>query len=194
MPGSSLWLLPPDSHPLNERLASLINSTASHFNSTDLFVPHVTLTSDLVNLSSYGSEPQTWIDSLDLPGGGDVKIEFEELNSEDVYFRKLYIKCQKTEGLKALAKACRKQVSDHEDEGIARKWAEETYNPHVSLLYHNCPRVDATGLEETVKLAQEAGVDLVNRSEGSSWTGGRVVLVATEKPTSEWKPIAQRVL
>lgn len=59
---------------------------------------------------------------------------------------------------------------------------------------HDCPRVDATGLEETNKLAQEEGVDLVNRSEGLSWMGGCVVLVATEKPTSEWKPIAQRVL
>lgn len=50
------------------------------------------------------------------------------------------------------------------------------------------------GLGETNKLAQEEGIDLVERSEGLSWTGGRVVLVATEKPTSEWKPIAQRVL
>lgn len=134
MPGSSLWLLPPESHPLNEKLITLINRTASHFGSKDLFIPHVTLTSDLVKPSSYGPEPQRWLDSLDLPAGGDVKVEFEKLSSEDVYFRKLYIKCQKTKGLKALATVCRKQVGGYEDERIARKWAEETYNPHASLL------------------------------------------------------------
>jgi 2',3'-cyclic-nucleotide 3'-phosphodiesterase len=134
MPGSSLWLLPPESHPMNQKLVSLIKRTASHFGSTDLFIPHVTLTSDLVEPSSYGSEPQRWIESLELPAGEDVKIEFEKLNSEDVYFRKVYIKCQKTDGLKALATVCRKQVTNHEDGETARRWAEETYNPHVSLL------------------------------------------------------------
>jgi 2',3'-cyclic-nucleotide 3'-phosphodiesterase len=59
---------------------------------------------------------------------------------------------------------------------------------------HDCPQVDEKGLEETVQLAQEEGIDLVKRSEGLSWTGGCIVLVATEKPTTEWKPIAQRVL
>lgn len=134
MPGSSLWLLPPESHPLNEKLVSLISSTASRFGSADLFIPHITLTSDLVNPASYGSEPQIWIDSLDLPGGDNVRVEFDKLSSEDVYFRKLYIKCHKSKGLKALATVCRKQVADHEHEDTARKWAEETYNPHVSLL------------------------------------------------------------
>ncbi|KAJ4991292.1 hypothetical protein SVAN01_03190 [Stagonosporopsis vannaccii] len=194
MPGSSLWLLPPEAHPLNGVLVSLIKRTASRFASSDLFIPHITLTSDLVSPSSYGSEPQQWLDSLELPPGGNVQVEFDKLDSEGVYFRKLYIKCNKTAGLKALATVCRKQVANHEDEKTARKWAEETYNPHVSLLYHDCPRVDAEGLGQTSKLAREEGIDLVERTEGLGWTGGRVVLVATEKPTSEWKPIAQRVL
>jgi 2',3'-cyclic-nucleotide 3'-phosphodiesterase len=134
MPGSSLWLLPPETHPLNQQLTSLIKKTASRFGSSDLFIPHVTLTSDLVEPSSYGSEPQKWLESLELPAGDDVKVEFERLGSEDVHFRKLYIKCQKTAGLKALATVCRMQVANHEDKETARKWAEETYNPHVSLL------------------------------------------------------------
>lgn len=134
MPGSSLWLLPPESHPVNDKLVSLIKRTASHFGSTDLFIPHITLTSDLVEPSSYGTEPQKWIESLDLPAGADVRVAFEKLNSEDVYFRKLYVKCQKNAGLKALATICRRQIANYEDEEIARKWAEDTYNPHVSLL------------------------------------------------------------
>lgn len=119
---------------MNERLVSLIDRTASRFGSTDLFIPHVTLTSDLVKVSTYGTEPQKWIESLDLPTGGDVRVEFEKLDSEEVYVRKLYIKCRKNEGVKALAVVCRKQVAGYEEEEIARKWADETYNPHVSLL------------------------------------------------------------
>jgi 2',3'-cyclic-nucleotide 3'-phosphodiesterase len=45
------------------------------------------------------------------------------------------------------------------------------------------------------KLVQDQGIDLAaGGGEGSSWTGGRVVLVPTYKSTSEWKPIAQRML
>lgn len=134
MPGSSLWLLPPETHPLNQALTALIRRTASSFGSSDLFIPHITLTSDLVSPSSYGAEPQQWLDSLNLSVGGDVHVEFDRLDSEDVYFRKLYIKCIKTASLKALATACRRQVADHEDQETASKWAHETYNPHVSLL------------------------------------------------------------
>src|SRR3712207_4989745 len=106
MPGSSLWLLPPESHPLNQKLTSLIERTSSTFGSSDLFIPHVTLTSDLVSPSSYGSEPQKWLGSLALPAADEVHINFEKLDSEDVYFRKLYIKCEKTPGLKDLVTVC----------------------------------------------------------------------------------------
>lgn len=133
MPGSSLWLLPPETHPLNEILTSLIKRTASHFGSSDLFIPHVTLTSEILP-STYGAEPQRWLESLDLPPGNDVQVQFERLNSEDVYFRKLYLQCQKAIGLKTLAKVCRKQVVNHKDEERAGRWADKIYNPHVSLL------------------------------------------------------------
>jgi 2',3'-cyclic-nucleotide 3'-phosphodiesterase len=60
---------------------------------------------------------------------------------------------------------------------------------------HDCKRVDTVGLEGTGKLVQDQGIDLAaGGGEGSSWTGGRVVLVPTYKSTSEWKPIAQRML
>ena len=133
MPGSSLWLLPPETHPLNEILTSLIKRTASHFDSSDLFIPHITLTSEILP-SKYRAEPQRWLESLDLSSGNDVQVRFEKLNSEDVYFRKLYLQCQKTIGLKTLAKVCRKQVANYEDEEQVGRWADETYNPHVSLL------------------------------------------------------------
>lgn len=133
MPGSSVWLLPPEAHPVNGLLTSLIKRTASHFGSSDLFIPHVTLTSE-ISPPTYRSDPQGWLDSLELPAGDDVAVKFEDLNSEDVYFRKLYVKCQKTAGLKSLAKVCRKQVAGYKDDDAVRKWVEETYNPHISLL------------------------------------------------------------
>ncbi|KAH6615138.1 2',3'-cyclic-nucleotide 3'-phosphodiesterase [Boeremia exigua] len=191
MPGASLWLLPPEAHPLSAVLTALIQRTASHFGSSDLFIPHLTLTSDLPP-STYASEPQQWLDSLDLPTGA-VHIEFAMLASEPVYFRKLYLKCVKTASLTALATACKKHVAGYADGEMASTWAHDTFNPHVSLLYHDCPQVDAQGLAATSTLAQEEGIDFVAR-RGLSWTGGRVVLVATDKPTSEWAPIAQRVV
>jgi 2',3'-cyclic-nucleotide 3'-phosphodiesterase len=59
---------------------------------------------------------------------------------------------------------------------------------------HDCPQIDAKGLRETSEITRDEGIDLVERSEGLSWRGGRVVVVATDRPISEWKPIAERVL
>ena len=102
MPGSSLWLLPPPNHPLNAVLFMLIQETAAHFDSEPLFLPHVTLTSE-IDPSVYGSEPQSWLDSLELPSSAQVQVKFGHLNSEDVFFRKLYISVDK-EGVVDLGK------------------------------------------------------------------------------------------
>ena len=69
-----------------------------------------------------------------------VYVKFDKLQSEDVFVRKLYIKCLKTagetgeNGLKELGKVARKNVAGYEDDGEARKWVEEKWVPHVSLL------------------------------------------------------------
>lgn len=132
MPGSSLWLLPPPNHPLNAILFTLIQETAAHFDSEHLFLPHVTLTSE-IDPTVYGSEPQPWLDSLELPSSADVHVKFGHLNSEDVFVRKLYIRVDK-EGVLGLGKASRRQVNGYSDEDVAKKWAEEQYVPHLSLL------------------------------------------------------------
>jgi 2',3'-cyclic-nucleotide 3'-phosphodiesterase len=129
MPGSSLWLLPPSEHPLNNLLTTLIDQTSQLFNSTHLFLPHITLTSD-ISPSKYGTEPQKWLEILPLPSSKDVHVNFEKLASEDVFFRKLYIKCAKS-GLVDLGRVCRVEVDGDTE---AKKWAEEMYMPHCSLL------------------------------------------------------------
>lgn len=133
MPGSSLWLLPPTGHPLNSILESLINSTATHFNSSHLFLPHVTLTSD-ISSSTYSSDPQKWLDSLSFPAGDVVEVKLGPLASEGVFVRKLYSKVSKSEGLCQTGTMARKAVRGFEDEEKAMKWAEEQYMPHLSLL------------------------------------------------------------
>jgi 2',3'-cyclic-nucleotide 3'-phosphodiesterase len=133
MPGSSLWLLPPSDHPLNSILPTLISQTSNHFNSPHSFIPHVTLTSE-ISPSRYGPDPQAWLDSLELPEVGDVQIDFKELCSEDVFVRKLYIRCEKTEKLTKLGTMCRTAVEGFEDERKAEKWSKDVYDPHLSLL------------------------------------------------------------
>jgi 2',3'-cyclic-nucleotide 3'-phosphodiesterase len=133
MPGSSLWLLPPADHPLNEVLPRLIDKTSEQFHSPHRFLHHVTLTSE-ISPSKYGSDPQAWLESLDLPAGNDVRITFERLGSDDAFYRKLYIKCEKNEGIKQLAHQCRKHVDGFEEENKLKAWTEEQYMPHLSLM------------------------------------------------------------
>jgi hypothetical protein len=57
-------------------------------------------------------------------------------------------------------------------------------------------------MKQVVKVVREAGVKLPQDSAGETedgsqldgWDGGVVWLVPTDRPVSEWKPIATRVL
>lgn len=133
MPGSSLWLLPPVDHSIDGVLTTLIDKTSVRFASKHRFLPHVTLTSE-ISSSTYDRDPQKWLDALSLPAGNEIQVSFEQLNSEDVFVRKLYIKCNATNSIKQLAQQCRRQVSGFETEENARQWVEEKFNPHLSLL------------------------------------------------------------
>ena len=193
MPGSSLWLLPPSDHALNSILPRLIQETSSRFHSPHSFLPHVTLTSD-ISPSTYSSDPQAWLNSLRLPSGNDVQVKFEKLASEDVFVRKLYIKCTNTDGLKKLAGVCRQGVNGFGEKEKAMEWANAKYHPHLSLLYHDCALVDAEGISEVERLAQKASVDLSGEGDLGGWVGGTIALVQTDKPVVQWAPIAEVVL
>jgi 2',3'-cyclic-nucleotide 3'-phosphodiesterase len=131
MPGASLWLLPP-AGASQDPLFALIEKTSSHFGSPHRFLPHITLTSEL-SPNTYGQNPQAWLDALDFDKA-EVQVKFEKLDSENVFVRKLYVKCEKTQGLKQLAMHCRQEVEGFADTSKATNWAEESYNPHLSLL------------------------------------------------------------
>ena len=133
MPGSSLWLLPPSDSPLNATLQTLIDQTSAHFDSPHRFIPHVTLTSD-ISPSVYGSSPQQWLGTLDLPSQPKICVVFEGLATEDVFFRKLYIRCEKADGISGLTAVCRRRVDGYDTAEEADQWAAREYNPHLSLL------------------------------------------------------------
>ena len=132
MPGSSLWLLPPQSHPLTPVLTTLIKTVSTHFSSPHAFIPHVTLTSE-ISPSTYEKDPQVWLDSLDFLKADDVSVRFERLETSSVFFRKMTIRVAK-EGVRALATIARTVVEGSAAEEQPRKWVEESFEPHLSLL------------------------------------------------------------
>jgi 2',3'-cyclic-nucleotide 3'-phosphodiesterase len=191
MPGSSLWLLPPRTHPLTAIIPSLIEKTASHFNSPDLFIPHVTLTSE-ISPESYASDPQGWIDRLEFPKAEHVKVKFGHLGSQSAFFKKLFIRVDKS-GMSELGMVARRTVGGFEDEDRARKWVNEEYMPHLSLLYSG-GTVSEAELKEVEGLVRETGINLDGEGELGGWTGGRVVLVPTYSEIKDWVPVAEKNL
>jgi 2',3'-cyclic-nucleotide 3'-phosphodiesterase len=107
MPGSSLWLLPPTSHPLTSRLTTLITTTLpttfpQHAASSPrvtphYFPPHVTLTSEIPP-GRYGEDAQGWLEGVVKvweEGGSKVGVRFEGGNdgvrSQEVFYRRCFL-------------------------------------------------------------------------------------------------------
>ena len=131
MPGSSLWLLPPPSHPLHSTLQTLIRTTLpAHFPreaaSSPQVVPHffpahITLTSD-ISPETYGADSQGWVDrvfarfsssSSSSDGSGEeggvlpeVRVRFERVVSQEVFYRRCFVRVG-FEGVRVLAGVAR---------------------------------------------------------------------------------------
>jgi len=160
MPGSSLWLVPPPSSPLSHILRELITSTLpSHFPaetgavtspstptslSPHFFPAHITLTSG-ISPETYGDDdPQAWLDSIPWPEE-KPKVRFSGIESQDVFYRRCFIKVELNEGVRKLAGLARArgviapQVGGDEGEVGKRveEWLvqwEKAFGPHVSLM------------------------------------------------------------
>lgn len=62
-------------------------------------------------------------------------VKLGGLASEEAFFKKLSVTVEKNESVKALGAAARQAVDGYGgDDDKARKWAEEEYMPHLSLL------------------------------------------------------------
>ncbi|KAK3991464.1 putative cyclic phosphodiesterase [Cladorrhinum sp. PSN332] len=213
MPGSSLWLLPPPSHPLFPLLTSLIASTLpTHFPSLtsspllpkpEYFSPHMTLTSD-ISPSLYstqdGDGAQAWLDSIPFPPSSKVKIRFGRINSQDVFWRRCFISVG-YEGIRDVVAKAR----EYGAEGVGEKekvekwleWWRAEFGGHVSLMYGDEEITDEV-MKDIEKVVIGAGVKLPeidsDKGEWDGWEGGVVWLVPTDGPIKDWKPIATRTL
>lgn len=153
MPGSSLWLTPPPSHPLYDIITRLIETTLPALlvqpDSSSVFAPHLTLTSN-IEPAVYGSDPQPWLDSLPFAAAKEdekATVLFERVKSEDVFFRRCYLQCSLTDSLRRLAGVARAWGFNGDgrvDQDNAVMWSEKTekwlqewneaFGPHVSLM------------------------------------------------------------
>ena len=137
MPGCSLWLVPPPSHPLHAILSTLISKTLpSKFpgKTEPDFPPHMTLASNVLP-STYGDDPQTWLDAIPWPA---ASVRFETVKSEDTFFRRCYLKVTFT-GVRDIAGlAWARGVGEEESVGErTESWLEEWtagFGPHISLI------------------------------------------------------------
>ncbi|KAK6074121.1 hypothetical protein SCUP234_08448 [Seiridium cupressi] len=195
MPGSSLWLVPPPDHPSHDTLSRLIAEILPAKFPSEVgppFSPHMTLTSN-IDPKVYGENPQQWLDAIPWPSSGQVKVRFDAVKTEDVFFRRGYIKAEYN-GVKDIAALARARGVEGEDEVGPKteewlKWWTAAFGPHVSLIYGS-DLVDESTLKEISNVVEEAGVHL----GGGGWDGGVVWLVPTDRPIAEWKPIATKTL
>ncbi|KAK5662343.1 hypothetical protein OQA88_8253 [Cercophora sp. LCS_1] len=207
MAGSSLWLVPPPSHPLCTILELLIKEalpsifpaeSTSETLSPHFFSPHLTLTSD-ISPAIYGSDPQGWLDSIPWPSGDQVRVRFETVLSQDVFYRRCYLKVGQdgVRGLAALARARGVYGEDVPGEKTKEwiEWWEKAFGAHVSLMYGSVV-MDGDKITKVIEAVEEAGAKLAKAGEegGGGWDGGVVWLVPTDRPIDQWKPIAAREL
>jgi len=194
--------------------------------SLPIFPAHITLTSLIPPLSE-DQDAQAWLDSLplepksdssaegkeageneagssDKTAGAGVQVQFKELASGSTFFKRLYIRCHRTPSLLALASLCRRhavhrgtQTWAPVDENV-QQWVEESYDPHISLLYVD---LDPTGnrMELVNKGLRGMGIMMAGEERKGmawmeGWRGGRVWLVPTDRGLGEWRPVAERVL
>lgn len=101
-------------------------------------------------------------------------VKFTGVNIGKTFFTRVTLYLEKTESIKKLAAECRQLYVTGGDLEQARKWAEESYVPHLSLVY-------AEGIpgEEVVRRI-EAEVERAGiRFNEEAWKGGRIVLVGS---------------
>lgn len=159
------------------------------------FAPHVTLTS-FIEPSTVGSDPQKWLDELEFKHSEDVRIRFLTLVSEDKFFKRLFIRCEKDPGLFSIAKASRKWGVEGGDHSKAGKWLNAEYDPHCSLMYSD-KHVTEEMMQEVKKKCgglalMEDGAKDLETEPCVGWVGGEIWLVPTDRKIGEWKPIATR--
>ena len=183
----SLWFVLRKGNPFEKTAQELISETVPNiFLSPDQiqsFPPHVTITSG-IELPE-GKSPQEWLDSIDCAGyrsqHNEVKLELDEVQAEDPFFRKMNIALKDDANLHKFAATCREAA------GLPAFKSGE-YRPHFSLLYADIPTKDIKNKQALIEMKLGFAIgDLFACCGGALCIGGSMVLVDTDKPIKEWK-------
>ena len=128
-PGLSLWLVPPEGSDaykvLIKAITEIVPDEMDASDSAPKFEPHITLASRIPR-QSVASDPETWLNKIDLPEISSVAIRWHELAVGDAYHKRLFVRCKRSDSLLQLASSCRAFSSANV--------GEAQYDPHVSLL------------------------------------------------------------
>ncbi|USW58462.1 Putative cyclic phosphodiesterase, 2',3'-cyclic-nucleotide 3'-phosphodiesterase [Septoria linicola] len=182
----SLWFVLRKGNPFEKTAQELISDTIPNlFLSKDQiqeFPPHVTVASGIEVPN--GKSPQEWLDSLDTSEfrsqHNEVKLELDEVQSEDPFFRKLNIALKDNDNLNKFASAVRSSAGLSEPEG--------GYRPHFSLFYADTPTKEVKNKQALIEMKIGFAIgDLFACCGGALCIGGSMVLVDTSRPIKEWK-------
>jgi hypothetical protein len=128
-PGLSLWLVPPEGSDaykvLIKAITEIVPDEMDASDSAPKFEPHITLASRIPR-QSVASDPETWLNKIDLPEISSVEVRWHELAVGDAYHKRLFVRCKRSDSLLQLASSCRAFSSANV--------GEAQYDPHVSLL------------------------------------------------------------
>lgn len=203
--GCSLWLLPPSDSPTQSILSDLITTEIpSRFPELNnvVFVPHLTLTSDITippDIAGH-KQVQRWLDDLPLPNKANLDVRLESLDVGAQYFKKLTLSVNK-EPLETFGTHVRSTAVENGNMAAATRWAKETWAPHVSLMYADI-EVSAKKRQEILHVITEAGIRFRKehglpedgKCECRGWKQGRIALVETWKELRDWEVIASRTI
>ena len=196
--GGSLWLVPdPQSsayHALKSKIDELSNDHVWGQNVSLPFTPHMTITSSITAQFLSSSKHK-----IEFPGYGYLhlsevsipvpEIKVKEIVLGDVFFKRIFIRLERTESLLQLVRTLRSQFVGESDAHLDDFM--ENFDPHISLAY--AEGFATTNLEElTLSLTTFAKtLDLtsfqyivlmdcrstnINRNTVSSWKASPIKL------------------
>ncbi|SCW03885.1 LAFE_0H01178g1_1 [Lachancea fermentati] len=205
----ALWFMPQTNTPVYETIHSLILSLQTLFPDAAYFEPHLTITAQLkcetqdqVNqvLTSCVAAVQAVRSAV--RSSKEPLVTFRGVSVGKPYFTKVRLVCEHNKYLMGIAQIMRElYVADGPEQ--ASQWLQETFRPHVSLVYSDMYYVNQA-LERVVVQRIEDALDLQMHSNAamddqdqSAWlfdrplTGwglpGTFKVVRCEGPVDEWE-------
>lgn len=164
-----MWLLPPAGSDIGSKLESLIKKTLPNlFPNVQLpiFPPHITITSDV----DPALDPVAVTSAIEVSSTPEVK--FTTVDIGKTFFTRVTLHLEKTDSIVTLATECRKRYVTNGNLDEAKKWAEESFVPHLSLVY-----MESVPEPGEVKRIEEEVAKAGIKFDVEAWKGGRIVLV-----------------